>query len=135
MGCSFAVILLKSRDVFYLLKILEILDYYSLIPPFPPPLAGQRLFRREGAGGSDSHSETSSVGQAEDLSRERVPQPTPPYLVPDEAVSMAPEISETPQVPAKPEPTQENGEVGTQEGEQEERQPEGQEAPVEETGR
>ncbi|XP_045576005.1 pyridoxal-dependent decarboxylase domain-containing protein 1 isoform X5 [Salmo salar] len=98
-------------------------------------LPGQRLFRREGAGGSDSHSETSSVGQAEDLSRERVPQPTPPYLVPDEAVSMAPEISETPQVPAKPEPTQENGEVGTQEGEQEERQPEGQEAPVEETGR
>ncbi|XP_029626053.1 pyridoxal-dependent decarboxylase domain-containing protein 1 isoform X5 [Salmo trutta] len=98
-------------------------------------LPGQRLFRREGAGGSDSHSETSSVGQAEDLSRERVPQPTPPYLVPDEAVSMAPEISETPQVPAKPEPTQENGEVGTQEGEQEERQPEGQEAPVEKTGR
>lgn len=134
MGCSFAVILLKSRDVFYLLKILEILDYYSLIPPlFLPPLAGQRLFRREGAGGSDSHSETSSVGQAEDLSKERVPQPTPP--IPGEAVSVAPESSKTPQVPADPEPTQENGEVGTQEGEEEERQPEGQEAPVEETGR
>ncbi|XP_055754288.1 pyridoxal-dependent decarboxylase domain-containing protein 1-like isoform X3 [Salvelinus fontinalis] len=101
-------------------------------------LPGQRLFRREGAGGSDSHSETSSVGQAEDLSRERFPQPTtpnPPSPVPDEAVSVAPENPETPQVPAKPEPTQENGEVGTQEGEEEERRPEGQEAPVEETGR
>ncbi|XP_045571380.1 pyridoxal-dependent decarboxylase domain-containing protein 1 isoform X1 [Salmo salar] len=96
-------------------------------------LPGQRLFRREGAGGSDSHSETSSVGQAEDLSKERVPQPTPP--IPGEAVSVAPESSKTPQVPADPEPTQENGEVGTQEGEEEERQPEGQEAPVEETGR
>uniref|UniRef100_A0A674E8C9 Pyridoxal-dependent decarboxylase domain-containing protein 1 n=1 Tax=Salmo trutta TaxID=8032 RepID=A0A674E8C9_SALTR len=96
-------------------------------------LPGQRLFRREGAGGSDSHSETSSVGQAEDLSKERVPQPTPPSPVPDEAVSVAPESSKTPQVPADPEPTQENGEVGTQE--EEERQPEGQEAPVEETGR
>ncbi|XP_055754286.1 pyridoxal-dependent decarboxylase domain-containing protein 1-like isoform X1 [Salvelinus fontinalis] len=76
-------------------------------------LPGQRLFRREGAGGSDSHSETSSVGQAEDLSRERFPQPTtpnPPSPVPDEAVSVAPENPETPQVPAKPEPTQENGE-------------------------
>uniref|UniRef100_A0A8C7MUQ7 Pyridoxal-dependent decarboxylase domain-containing protein 1 n=1 Tax=Oncorhynchus kisutch TaxID=8019 RepID=A0A8C7MUQ7_ONCKI len=41
-------------------------------------LPGQRLFRREGAGGSDSHSETSSVGQAEDFSRERFPQPTTP---------------------------------------------------------
>ncbi|XP_071253915.1 pyridoxal-dependent decarboxylase domain-containing protein 1-like isoform X3 [Salvelinus alpinus] len=101
-------------------------------------LPGQRLFRREGAGGSDSHSETSSVGQAEDLSRERFPQPTtpnPPSPVPDEAVSVAPESPETPQVPAEPEPTQENGEVGTQEGEEEERRPEGQEAPVEETGR
>ncbi|XP_038836481.1 pyridoxal-dependent decarboxylase domain-containing protein 1-like isoform X3 [Salvelinus namaycush] len=101
-------------------------------------LPGQRLFRREGAGGSDSHSETSSVGQAEDLSRERFPQPTtpnPPSPVPDEAVSVAPENPETPQVPAEPEPTQENGEVGTQEGEEEERRPEGQEAPVEETGR
>ncbi|KAM9472115.1 pyridoxal-dependent decarboxylase domain-containing protein 1 isoform 4-T4 [Salvelinus alpinus] len=76
-------------------------------------LPGQRLFRREGAGGSDSHSETSSVGQAEDLSRERFPQPTtpnPPSPVPDEAVSVAPESPETPQVPAEPEPTQENGE-------------------------
>ncbi|XP_038836480.1 pyridoxal-dependent decarboxylase domain-containing protein 1-like isoform X2 [Salvelinus namaycush] len=76
-------------------------------------LPGQRLFRREGAGGSDSHSETSSVGQAEDLSRERFPQPTtpnPPSPVPDEAVSVAPENPETPQVPAEPEPTQENGE-------------------------
>uniref|UniRef100_A0A4W5QLN1 Pyridoxal-dependent decarboxylase domain-containing protein 1 n=1 Tax=Hucho hucho TaxID=62062 RepID=A0A4W5QLN1_9TELE len=99
-------------------------------------LPGQRLFRREGAGGSDSHSETSSVGQAEDLSRERVPQPTTPTPpVPDEAVSVAPESPETPQVPAEPEPTQEKGEVGTQEGEEEERQPEGQEVPVEETGR
>ncbi|XP_038837052.1 pyridoxal-dependent decarboxylase domain-containing protein 1-like isoform X2 [Salvelinus namaycush] len=101
-------------------------------------LPGQRLFRREGAGGSDSHSETSSVGQAEDLSRERFPQPTtpnPPSPVPDEAVSMAPESPETPQVLAEPEPTQDNGEVGTQEGEEEERWPEGQEAPVEETGR
>ncbi|XP_071253483.1 pyridoxal-dependent decarboxylase domain-containing protein 1-like isoform X3 [Salvelinus alpinus] len=101
-------------------------------------LPGQRLFRREGAGGSDSHSETSSVGQAEDLSRERFPQPTtpnPPSLVPDEAVSVAPESPETPQVLAEPEPTQDNGEVGTQEGEEEERWPEGQEAPVEETGR
>uniref|UniRef100_A0A674E990 Pyridoxal-dependent decarboxylase domain-containing protein 1 n=1 Tax=Salmo trutta TaxID=8032 RepID=A0A674E990_SALTR len=71
-------------------------------------LPGQRLFRREGAGGSDSHSETSSVGQAEDLSKERVPQPTPPSPVPDEAVSVAPESSKTPQVPADPEPTQEN---------------------------
>ncbi|XP_038837051.1 pyridoxal-dependent decarboxylase domain-containing protein 1-like isoform X1 [Salvelinus namaycush] len=76
-------------------------------------LPGQRLFRREGAGGSDSHSETSSVGQAEDLSRERFPQPTtpnPPSPVPDEAVSMAPESPETPQVLAEPEPTQDNGE-------------------------
>uniref|UniRef100_A0A8C8D080 Pyridoxal-dependent decarboxylase domain-containing protein 1 n=1 Tax=Oncorhynchus tshawytscha TaxID=74940 RepID=A0A8C8D080_ONCTS len=95
-------------------------------------LPGQRLFRREGAGGSDSHSETSSVGQAEDFSRERFPQPTPPSPVPDEAVSVVPESPETPQVPAEPEPTQENGEVGTQE---EERQPDGQDAPVEETGR
>ncbi|XP_021414243.2 pyridoxal-dependent decarboxylase domain-containing protein 1 isoform X4 [Oncorhynchus mykiss] len=94
-------------------------------------LPGQRLFQREGAGGSDSHSETSSVGQAEDLSRERFPQPTPPSPVPDEAVSVVPESPETPQRP----PTQENGEVGTQEGEEEEREPEGQEAPVEETGR
>ncbi|XP_064842914.1 pyridoxal-dependent decarboxylase domain-containing protein 1-like isoform X2 [Oncorhynchus masou masou] len=94
-------------------------------------LLGQRLFRREGAGGSDSHSETSSVGQGEDLSRERFPQPTiptPPSPVPDEAVSVVPESPETPQRP----PTQENGEVGTQEGEEEERAPEGQEAPVEE---
>uniref|UniRef100_A0A8C7JWW7 Pyridoxal-dependent decarboxylase domain-containing protein 1 n=1 Tax=Oncorhynchus kisutch TaxID=8019 RepID=A0A8C7JWW7_ONCKI len=97
-------------------------------------LPGQRLFRRDGAGGSDSHSETSSVGQAEDLSRERFPQPTtptPPSPVPDEAVSVVPESPETPQRP----PTQENGEVGTQEGEEEEREPVGQEAPVEETGR
>uniref|UniRef100_A0A4W5RT17 Pyridoxal-dependent decarboxylase domain-containing protein 1 n=1 Tax=Hucho hucho TaxID=62062 RepID=A0A4W5RT17_9TELE len=99
-------------------------------------LLGQRLFRREGAGGSDSHSETSSVGQAEDLSRERVSQPTTPTPpVPDEVVAVAPESPETPQVPAEPEPTQEKGEVGTQEGEEEESQPEGQEAPVEETGR
>ncbi|XP_070958544.1 pyridoxal-dependent decarboxylase domain-containing protein 1-like isoform X3 [Oncorhynchus clarkii lewisi] len=79
-------------------------------------MPGQRLFRREGAGGSDSHSETSSVGQAEDLSRERFPQPTtptPPSPVPDEAVSVVPESPETPQRP----PTQENGEVGTQGGE------------------
>uniref|UniRef100_A0A8C7QLL7 Pyridoxal-dependent decarboxylase domain-containing protein 1 n=1 Tax=Oncorhynchus mykiss TaxID=8022 RepID=A0A8C7QLL7_ONCMY len=69
-------------------------------------LPGQRLFQREGAGGSDSHSETSSVGQAEDLSRERFPQPTPPSPVPDEAVSVVPESPETPQRP----PTQENGE-------------------------
>uniref|UniRef100_A0A8C7MU79 Pyridoxal-dependent decarboxylase domain-containing protein 1 n=1 Tax=Oncorhynchus kisutch TaxID=8019 RepID=A0A8C7MU79_ONCKI len=95
-------------------------------------LPGQRLFRREGAGGSDSHSETSSVGQAEDFSRERFPQPTTPSPVPDEAVSVVPESPETPQVPAEPEPTQENGEFGTQE---EERQPDGQDAPVEETGR
>ncbi|XP_064866433.1 pyridoxal-dependent decarboxylase domain-containing protein 1-like [Oncorhynchus nerka] len=95
-------------------------------------LPGQRLFRREGAGGSDSHSETSSVGQAEELSRERFPQPTtptPPSPVPDEAVSVVPESPETPQRP----PTQENGEVGTQE--EEEREPVGQEAPVEEMGR
>uniref|UniRef100_A0A4W5RPH3 Pyridoxal-dependent decarboxylase domain-containing protein 1 n=1 Tax=Hucho hucho TaxID=62062 RepID=A0A4W5RPH3_9TELE len=71
-------------------------------------LLGQRLFRREGAGGSDSHSETSSVGQAEDLSRERVSQPTTPTPpVPDEVVAVAPESPETPQVPAEPEPTQE----------------------------
>uniref|UniRef100_A0A8C7JVZ1 Pyridoxal-dependent decarboxylase domain-containing protein 1 n=1 Tax=Oncorhynchus kisutch TaxID=8019 RepID=A0A8C7JVZ1_ONCKI len=65
-------------------------------------LPGQRLFRRDGAGGSDSHSETSSVGQAEDLSRERFPQPTtptPPSPVPDEAVSVVPESPETPQRP------------------------------------
>uniref|UniRef100_A0A8C7QJQ8 Pyridoxal-dependent decarboxylase domain-containing protein 1 n=1 Tax=Oncorhynchus mykiss TaxID=8022 RepID=A0A8C7QJQ8_ONCMY len=62
-------------------------------------LPGQRLFQREGAGGSDSHSETSSVGQAEDLSRERFPQPTPPSPVPDEAVSVVPESPETPQRP------------------------------------
>ncbi|XP_055768433.1 pyridoxal-dependent decarboxylase domain-containing protein 1-like isoform X4 [Salvelinus fontinalis] len=101
-------------------------------------LPGQRLFRRECAGGSDSHSETSSVGQAEDLSRERIPQPTtpnPPSPVPDETVSMVTGSPETPQVLAEPEPTQDNGEVGTQEGEKEERWPEGQEAPVEETGR
>uniref|UniRef100_A0A8C7PSQ5 Pyridoxal-dependent decarboxylase domain-containing protein 1 n=1 Tax=Oncorhynchus mykiss TaxID=8022 RepID=A0A8C7PSQ5_ONCMY len=95
-------------------------------------LPGQRLFRREGAGGSDSHSETSSVGQAEDFSRERFPQPTTPSPVQDEAVSVVPESPEIPQVPAEPEPTQEKGEVGTQE---KERQPDGQDAPVEETGR
>ncbi|CDQ82214.1 unnamed protein product [Oncorhynchus mykiss] len=76
-------------------------------------LPGMRLFRREGAGGSDSHSETSSVGQAEDFSRERFPQPTTPSPVPDEAVSVVPESPEIPQ----------------------ERQPDGQDAPVEETGR
>ncbi|KAK6312106.1 hypothetical protein J4Q44_G00177700 [Coregonus suidteri] len=76
-------------------------------------LPGQRLFRREGAGGSDSHSETSSVGHAEDLSREGVPQPstpTPPSPVPDEVVSGAPESPETSQVPVEPEPTQEESE-------------------------
>uniref|UniRef100_A0A8C7VPU4 Pyridoxal-dependent decarboxylase domain-containing protein 1 n=1 Tax=Oncorhynchus mykiss TaxID=8022 RepID=A0A8C7VPU4_ONCMY len=72
-------------------------------------LPGQRLFQREGAGGSDSHSETSSVGQAEDLSRERFPQPTPPSPVPDEAVSVVPESPETPQRPPTPAGVAEQG--------------------------
>nr|XP_023998296.1 pyridoxal-dependent decarboxylase domain-containing protein 1-like [Salvelinus alpinus] len=92
-------------------------------------LPGQRLFRREGAGGSDSHSETSSVGQAEDLSRERFPQPTtpnPPSPVPDEAVSVALRVQRPPRCWLNPSPRRKRrgGYTGREE---EERRPEGQE--------
>uniref|UniRef100_A0A6Q2YCA8 Pyridoxal-dependent decarboxylase domain-containing protein 1 n=1 Tax=Esox lucius TaxID=8010 RepID=A0A6Q2YCA8_ESOLU len=116
-----------------------------------PPRAGQRLFRR---GGSDSHSETSSVGQAEDLSKEGVHSPsapTPPcVLQPDEVTSEALERPQVPQgqevnpltsqVLAQPEAgQQEDGQMGTEERGMEKIQPEGQqtieESQEDETGR
>uniref|UniRef100_A0A3P9ANL7 Pyridoxal-dependent decarboxylase domain-containing protein 1 n=1 Tax=Esox lucius TaxID=8010 RepID=A0A3P9ANL7_ESOLU len=114
-------------------------------------LPGQRLFRR---GGSDSHSETSSVGQAEDLSKEGVHSPsapTPPcVLQPDEVTSEALERPQVPQgqevnpltsqVLAQPEAgQQEDGQMGTEERGMEKIQPEGQqtieESQEDETGR
>nr|XP_033945358.1 pyridoxal-dependent decarboxylase domain-containing protein 1 [Pseudochaenichthys georgianus] len=87
---------------------------------------GQRLFRRSG-GGSDSFSETSSIGQAEETPREGSSSPSvpPPSSPPEEdSHSAADAVAEETQEPAEEEEEEEK---------EEERQPEGQEA--EQSGR
>ncbi|XP_033969658.1 pyridoxal-dependent decarboxylase domain-containing protein 1 isoform X3 [Trematomus bernacchii] len=96
---------------------------------------GQRLFRRSG-GGSDSFSETSSIGQAEETPREGSSSPgiPPPSSPPEEdSHSAADAVVEETQEPAVEEHTHVEVEEEEEEEEEEERQPEGQEA--EQSGR
>ncbi|KAL0993230.1 hypothetical protein UPYG_G00104940 [Umbra pygmaea] len=108
-------------------------------------LQGQWLFRR---GVSDSHSETSSVGQAEEFFREGLQPPstqTPPsVLEPDESMSSPHESlgmpkglevpPEIPQDPAEPDAMLPEEGTGERVMEGEETQNEGQQAPEDVTG-
>ncbi|KAM3864035.1 pyridoxal-dependent decarboxylase domain-containing protein 1 [Diretmus argenteus] len=95
-------------------------------------LTGQRLFRRSLAG-SDSHSETSSVGHAEETSREGSATPTSPPAVglPPPSCGPAPPAPEKEPPGVVPEKTQVSPELAraTEEAEaaSEERRPEGHE--------
>lgn len=97
-------------------------------------LTGQRLFRRSGAG-SDSFSETSSVGQAEETTREGSTSPSD--AIPPPTSLSIPEKDSHPASDVMPEKIQESSvQANTQveaEVASEERQPEGQE--VEQSGR
>ncbi|XP_069037148.1 pyridoxal-dependent decarboxylase domain-containing protein 1 isoform X3 [Lepisosteus oculatus] len=76
-------------------------------------LPGQKMFRRSLAG-SDVHSETSSVGQAEELEREGPRSPTPEGRGSDDQQDPAPMVTPQPDAPVEREP----GEGAQQETEQ-----------------